>query len=337
MPLEATVLIPTHDHGPMLLHSARSALAQSVEEIELFIVGDGVPDVTREVVSELQRDERVRFFDNPKGPRHGEIHRHAALREARGEIVCYLSDDDLWFPDHVGYMRQLLEVTDFAHTLPLYIDEKGEIVCLTGDLALPKYREFLQSGVNFFALSCTAHTVEMYRRLPHGWRTTPAGIPTDLYMWQQFLADPGCRAKGGTRPTILHFPSPLRRDQLPADRLTELEEWSSNLQDPAWRDTFTLQVLDHVARNRTEESVRLHAEIEAHKQARADLRTAIQTQQERIDRLTAQIHVRERRIDALNCRTRELAHTLRAIRDSRSWRLLTALGRVKSRLLGRDR
>jgi hypothetical protein len=206
-------------------------------------------------------------------------------------------------------MRQLLEVTDFAHTLPLCIDEKGEIVCLTGDLALPKYREFLQSGVNFFALS----------------------------MWQQFLADPGCRAKGGTRPTILHFPSPLRRDQLPADRLTELEEWSSNLQDPAWRDTFTLQVLDHVARNRTEESVRLHAEIEAHKQARADLRTAIQTQQERIDRLTAQIHVRERRIDALNRRIRELAHTLRAIRGSRSWRLLTALGRVKSRLLGRDR
>src|SRR5215210_721750 len=74
MPLEATVLIPTHDHGPLLLHSARSALAQTVEEIEVFISGDGVPEVTREIVSELKRDERVRFFDHPKGPRHGEIY-----------------------------------------------------------------------------------------------------------------------------------------------------------------------------------------------------------------------------------------------------------------------
>ena len=66
MPLEATVLIPTHDHGPLLPCSARSVLAQTIEEIELFIIGDGVPDVTREVVSELMRDARVRFFDNPK-------------------------------------------------------------------------------------------------------------------------------------------------------------------------------------------------------------------------------------------------------------------------------
>ena len=118
MPLEATVIIPTHDHGPMLLHSARSALAQTVEEIELFIVGDGVPEVTREIVSELKRDERVRFFDHPKGPRHGEIYRHAALQEARGEIVCYLSDDDLCFPEHVACMRRLLSSADFAHALP---------------------------------------------------------------------------------------------------------------------------------------------------------------------------------------------------------------------------
>lgn len=339
MPLEATVLIPTHDHGPMLLHSARSVLAQTVEEIELFIIGDGVPDVTREIVSELRQDERVRFFDNPKGLRHGETHRHAALKEVRGKIVCYLSDDDLWFPEHVAYMRHLLEGTDFAHTLSLYIDERGEIACNIGDLAMPTYREFLLSGVNFFALSCTAHTIDMYRRLPHGWRTTPAGIPTDLYMWQQFLSDPGCRATGGTRPTVLHFPSPLRRNQLPADRLTELEEWSSNLQDPGWRDAFILQVLNKVVRNQTEESIRLHKEIEAHRQARARLRTSIQTQQQHIGRLRALIHARDQRIRELKSdlvdehrRVEHLEQEVQAIQSSRSWKLLTRLGRIKSRI-----
>src|SRR6185437_15846190 len=95
----ATVLIPTHDHGRTLLRSVPSALAQTVSELEVFVVGDGVPDETRELMTELAAaDNRVRFFDNPKGERHGEAHRHAALQEARGEIVCYLSDDDVWLP-----------------------------------------------------------------------------------------------------------------------------------------------------------------------------------------------------------------------------------------------
>ena len=71
---KATVLVPTHDHGPTLLYSVRSALAQTVPDIEVFIVGDGVPDVTREVVARLMdEDKRIRFFDNPKGPRHGVV------------------------------------------------------------------------------------------------------------------------------------------------------------------------------------------------------------------------------------------------------------------------
>src|SRR6185295_19974403 len=109
MTMQATILIPTHNHGPTLARAIQSVLLQTVEEIEVFVIGDGAPDITRELMADItRRDKRVRYFDHPKGPRHGEIYRHAALAEARGEIVCYLSDDDLYLPNHVATMRELL-------------------------------------------------------------------------------------------------------------------------------------------------------------------------------------------------------------------------------------
>ena len=249
MTLQATVLVPTHDHGPMLLHSVGSALAQTVPDLEVLIVGDGVPEITRAVVAELMRqDERVRFFDNPKGPRHGEIHRHAALLEARGEVVCYLSDDDLWLPDHVETMGRLLADADFTHALPLVVETAGTLGGWTVDLSLPYFRELLLSGENRIPLSCGAHTLDMYRRLPFGWRTTPAETYTDLYMWQQFLAQPECRARSGTRPTVLHFPGTKRQDWSLEERLGELEHWGGNIADPTWRRRFKNDVLDHLVR-----------------------------------------------------------------------------------------
>src|SRR6266849_3725591 len=105
----ATILIPTHDHGPTLRASIASALRQTISEIEVFVLGDGVPDETRDIMADiLKTDERVRFFDNPKDERLGELHRPVALEIAKGRIVCYLADDDLYFPGHVEHMNWLL-------------------------------------------------------------------------------------------------------------------------------------------------------------------------------------------------------------------------------------
>ncbi len=244
MTLAATILIPTHDHGPTLTRSVESALAQTVEELEVFVVGDGTPDVTRELMAELTAaDPRVRWFDNPKGPRHGELHRHAALQGASGEIICYLCDDDLWLPDHVERMRALLAEHDFAYTCPFWIDPEGEIHCYRIDLRLPYFRELFLGGENRIPLSCGAHTLDFYRRLPAGWRTTPEGTFTDLYMWQQILSVSGCRVVGDFAPTVLHFPSPERIGWSSDERLEELDRWAARLEQPGFRAELTERVL----------------------------------------------------------------------------------------------
>lgn len=244
-----TVLVPTHDHADTLLFSIPSILNQTCQDFELFLVGDGVPERTRELVAALRaHDDRIRFFDNPKGPRHGEIHRHAALQEARGKFVCYLPDDDLWLPDHLETLEPLLGKHHLAHTLGVTVKPDGSWYGWLTEVSWATYaRAVRQRRVPGIGLPCVGHTLEAYRRLPYGWRTTPAGFPTDLHMWLQFLEQPWIHPGGTQRPTSIHFSSPERLDWTQAERLAELAIWSTRLADPQRRHALTCDLLQALA------------------------------------------------------------------------------------------
>lgn len=250
--LAATVLIPTHDHGETLRYSVPTALGQTVRDLEVFIVGDGAPDLTREIAREFEaRDPRVRYFDFPKGPGRGERYRHTVLQEARGEIVCHLWDDDLWLPDHVAVMQGLLRDADFAFAMPVTIRPDGEPSASPVDLSRPLHRRLFSNPMSHTASVPTgaAHTMALYRRLPEGWRTTPPGLAPDKYMWQQCLANPATVARSTSRPTSIVFPDPPRRGRPWEKRLAELDAWSRRLADPGWQREFYVEVIAAMARD----------------------------------------------------------------------------------------
>jgi GalNAc5-diNAcBac-PP-undecaprenol beta-1,3-glucosyltransferase len=303
----------------------QSALAQTVDELEVFIIGDGVSDAVRELIAELINDERVRFFDNPKGPRHGEAYRHAALNEAQGEIVCYLADDDLWLPNHVDTMRRLLSGADFANALPLYVDEWGAIHFYIVDLALPADRELIMSGANRIPLSCGAHTLEAYRNLPYGWRTTPEGKWTDLHMWQQFLANPECLTTSGTRPTVMNFPGPQRRDWSTEERLAELEKWNVKLSSTAGRESFFLDAHDALVRDYALYVARQRAAIANRQRHIEELKTSMQSQLRKLVELEADVANQSHRVQLLE-------QQLRDVHGSRIWKILSGLSLIREAL-----
>ncbi|WP_169457890.1 glycosyltransferase family 2 protein [Ottowia thiooxydans] len=247
--IAATVVIPTFDHGPLIGLAVDSALRQTVP-VEVFIIGDGVPEDQKPFLYKLAaREPRVRFFDHPKSPGRGEQYRHAALAHAQGEIVCYLCDRDLWLPDHVAQLLHLLQGADFAHSLPLHVLEK-QVVFFSVDLIQPPFRDELLRVGNRIPLSCAGHTLSFYRRLPQGWTATPPGQPTDWHMFRKFLGHPKCRCASGTLPTAITFPSPPRKDWAPEIRLKELQAWQARITNPAERQVLVIHLLQMAIKTR---------------------------------------------------------------------------------------
>ena len=240
--LRASVLIPTHEHAATLPFAVKSVQAQGIDEIEILIVGDGVDDTLRTVIERLHADDaRIRFFDFPKGPRHGELYRDEVLRQARGRIVCYQCDDDLWLPGHLQDMDAALESADFAGSMHAEVSPEGRIRGYVFDPGRPEFREpwltwtpnrlgaWASDG---FGLAFGAHRLDAYLRLSEGWATTPDGYPTDQTMWMKFVREPWCRTKFLPWPVSLHFPKPERNGWTGRQHVDELSRWTDLLARP---------------------------------------------------------------------------------------------------------
>lgn len=214
MTARASILVPTHDGSVLLQRAVQTALRQTVADLEVIIVGDGVTGECRAAIDELcALDLRVRWLDLPKAPRHGEANRDTAVREAVSDAIFYLADDDLLLPGHVESLLPLLDEAQLAHCTNVAIEADGAMVHWATDLGDPAARDWMLQHPprNCVGLTGTAHRRSTYLELDTGWETTPDGESADHYLWKKFLRRPGFT--GATSPvvTAITFPSPYRR------------------------------------------------------------------------------------------------------------------------------
>jgi hypothetical protein len=233
-----------------------------MSDIEIFIVGDGVDDLSRSVIAELTRkDARVRFFDFPKGERHGEASRHLALQEARGEMVAYLADDDLWLPEHLERMDHALQRHNVVNVLGMCVYADGTLGTWYGDLNHPHYRERMRGPWNFIPLSTLAHRMDFYRKLPLGWHPAPPDTWTDLHMWRKLLSHEAVDALTLFEPTVLVFPTPARAGWTLQERTRELEAWMPKILETDRRAELRAAFMSAALRDRAHSDVDKAAEL----------------------------------------------------------------------------
>jgi glycosyltransferase involved in cell wall biosynthesis len=113
-----SVVIAAYNRSYTLRHTLRSVLAQDFTDFEVLVIGDACTDDTEDVVASFA-DRRLRFinlklnYGEQSGPNN------VGVAHAKGRSIAFLSQDDLWFPDHLSAAVGWLEASgaDMVHTL----------------------------------------------------------------------------------------------------------------------------------------------------------------------------------------------------------------------------
>lgn len=89
-----SVVIPTYQRAHLVGQAIESVLAQSYRDYEIIVVNDGSTDDTATRLSEFA--DRIRVIHQAN--RGVSAARNAGIQVAKGDLLAFLDDDDLWLP-----------------------------------------------------------------------------------------------------------------------------------------------------------------------------------------------------------------------------------------------
>ena len=103
-----SVILPVFNGRRFLLDAARSVLAQSLPPCELIVVDDGSTDGSLDALESLPASPfPVRVLRQPNAGQSAA--RNLAARQAEGEYLAFLDQDDQWHPQHLERLVAPLE------------------------------------------------------------------------------------------------------------------------------------------------------------------------------------------------------------------------------------
>lgn len=105
--VRVTAVIPCYNGRAYVADAVRSALAQTYGSLEVVVVDDGSSDDSRDVVRSIG-DPRVRLVEHESN-RGIAAARNTGVRQARGDYVAFLDQDDTWYPRKLEKQVEVLD------------------------------------------------------------------------------------------------------------------------------------------------------------------------------------------------------------------------------------
>ena len=160
-----TIVVPACRRTEYIAEALRSALAQTWQNFEIIVSDDGPTKDIAGIVSSFS-DPRLRYRDNGRNVGIA-LNHYRAFREARGEYIANLDDDDVWEPDFLSELVPRME-EDAAISVAFcdhqIIDQKGRILRRVTNRNSRRYRRnTLSAGRHqpFLELAVVHQTIPM--------------------------------------------------------------------------------------------------------------------------------------------------------------------------------
>ncbi len=95
-----SVIIPTHNRAHLLKNAVTSVLQQTYPIKEILVVDDGSDGNASEAVVESFKCDQIRYFRHAR-PMGANVARNTGIRNAEGDVLAFLDDDDVWLPQKI--------------------------------------------------------------------------------------------------------------------------------------------------------------------------------------------------------------------------------------------
>lgn len=250
-----SVILSTYNRSNVLTLAIRTALWQTVDDFELWVVGDACTDDTEEVVGSFD-DPRIHFVNLERNVGEQSGPNNEGFARSRGRFVAYLGHDDLWFPDHLKTALATLEETgaDWVFTLVDYLKSEGEGI-LVGATADGRYTPYVHTVPSSWVLRR-----EVLEELGP-WRSALESYETPQ---EELLNRAHRMAKDirlAPRLTVVKVPSGLRPDSYARREEAENRRYYEDLAErPDFREReLTRLALRHAAEQAQPRPLRWHA------------------------------------------------------------------------------
>lgn len=334
-----SILLPVNRSPIFLPYAIKSVLGQTEIDFELFIICDGSPAATVTCANAFAKaDSRIKVLAFEKGQRSGEAHRHTALKQATGEFVAHIQDDDLWLPHHLSELEKLLQEFDFGNLLHVFFDTKKQLDFYPGDLGdVSISSRMLNSPFNIFGLSVAGYRLRAYHSLSQGWSPAPEDVWPDLHMWRKFLSKEGLQFGSRVAITVLKFPAHIRsRQEEDIDLITEIKKWYNEIQLLATCDHISQEILKKMSQRAfdySQQLINVNNEFLTLQKENTTILVELEHARDEIAAKNNELVLAESVLAREKLKTTQLLIEIQTIFNTRSWKITALFRIVKAKLI----
>lgn len=108
-----TVIIPTYKRADNIKKSIDSVLNQTYQDFEIIVVDDNNANTKYRIdminiMQQYENNEKVKYIKHEKN-KNGAAARNTGIKEAKGEYITFLDDDDYFMPNRLEILVDTLE------------------------------------------------------------------------------------------------------------------------------------------------------------------------------------------------------------------------------------